>query len=134
MKVLNVNELVGSDRHVICPKGGFQSLRPILACDGMGFSVHKTLIPVGSTQTWHYANHLEACYCVAGRGELVNMETWEKHFIEPDVIYVLDKHDKHQFTALEPVVLISIFNPPVTGVEVHDANGSYPVEDSNVGL
>jgi L-ectoine synthase len=40
-------------------------------------------------------------------------------------MYVLDKNDRHTFQAIEETVLISIFNPPVTGAEVHDQDGSY---------
>jgi L-ectoine synthase len=40
-------------------------------------------------------------------------------------MYALDKHDVHYVKALEDTVLISVFNPPVTGREVHDADGSY---------
>lgn len=131
MKVINVNMLVATDRDVRCPKGHFTSLRPILAKDGMGFSVHKTIIPKGTIGHWHYKNHLEACYCVEGRGTLRNIETNEQFDIFPDVIYALDKHDDHQFLAEEDTVLISIFNPPVTGSEVHKEDGSYEGGASN---
>jgi L-ectoine synthase len=45
-------------------------------------------------------------------------------------MYALDKHDKHFFKALEPVVLICVFNPPLAGNEVHQADGSYVTERS----
>jgi L-ectoine synthase len=68
---------------------------------------------------------LEACYCVSGEGELVNLETGEAFIILPGTLYALDQHDNHTFQALSDVVLVSIFNPPVTGTEVHDKDGSY---------
>lgn len=104
---------------------GGVSHRPITEKDGMGFSVNKTLIAKGGPYHWHYPNHLEACYCVRGRGVLTNLATGQTHFITPDVIYALDKHDDHTFEALEDVVLISIFNPPLKGQETHDENGNY---------
>jgi L-ectoine synthase len=116
---------VDTEREVKCPRGGFVSLRALLAKDGMGFSLHKTIVPVGPPQHWHYKHHLEACYCIAGRGILTNYKTGEAFTIEPDSVYVLDKHDEHSFQALEEVVLISVFNPPVTGTEVHGEDGSY---------
>ena len=127
MKVIHTSVVAGTDRDVNCPKGGFRSLRILLAKDGMGFSLHKTLIPKGPPQHWHYTNHLEACYCVSGGGILTDLTTGRTHPILPDTTYVLDNHDDHTFEALEDTVLISVFNPPVTGKEVHDENGSYQI-------
>lgn len=125
MKVIKLLDIQNTEREVRCPKGGFVSFRFLLERDLMGFSLHRTEIPVGETQHWHYKHHLEACYCIAGKGELRNLATYEPYFIEPDTLYVLDNHDDHKFTAFEPVVLLSIFNPPVVGTEVHGADGSY---------
>lgn len=123
MKVRTITEITNTDRHVIGK--GFESLRLILAKDGMGFSVHKTIIPVGDAEHWHYKNHLEACYCVEGCGILHNLDTDEKFTVLPGTIYLLDNHDNHTFQAIKDVVLISVFNPPVTGGEIHQADGSY---------
>ena len=128
MKVIDIASLIGTDRDVRCPKGGFRSLRPILAKDGMGFSLHITTIHVGDVHRWHYTNHLEACYCISGCGELRNETTSEPYWIQPGVLYVLDKHDPHTFAAFDEVTLVSIFNPPVTGAEVHGEDGSYSIE------
>lgn len=123
MKIKRINQLFETDREV---KGeGFISIRPIVESDGMGFSVHKTIIPTGGPYHWHYTKHLEACYCIKGKGILTNLETGEKHLITPDVIYALDNHDDHTFEAVTDVVLISIFNPPVKGGEIHKEDGSY---------
>lgn len=125
MKIVRIADLTATEREVRCPNNGFTSFRALLASDGMGFSIHKTVIPKGPPQHWHYTHHLEACYCIAGRGVLTNLETGDRHSIVPETIYVLDKHDDHTFEALEDVVLISVFNPPVTGTEVHREDGSY---------
>lgn len=123
MKVRTIKEITNTDRHV--HGEGFESLRLILAKDEMGFSVHKTIIPMGPPRHWHYTHHLEACYCVHGWGELTNLSTGEVFTITPDTIYILDNHDDHTFQAITDVVLISIFNPPVTGREIHNEDGSY---------
>ena len=106
---------------------GMHSVRGILAADNMGFSVHRTIIPKGPARHWCYKDHLEACYCVAGHGLLVNLATGERYTIYPDMMYVLDKHDDHTFQAISDTVLISIFNPPCVGDEKHDANGAYSI-------
>lgn len=127
MRVINTKELT-ENRVVECPKGGFTSNRILLESDGMGFGMTKTIIPVNGKQFWHYKNHLESCYCVSGKGVLTNAESGEEFSIEPDITYVLDKNDPHYFEALEEVVLICAFNPPLKGDETHLDDGSYPVE------
>jgi len=125
MQIVRISELEGTSRDVHCPNGGFRSLRAILASEGMGFSMSKTIVPAGKRQHWHYTNHLEACYCIGGQGVLVELPSGKEHFIFPDTVYVLDKHDAHDFIAFEDVTLICIFNPPLIGREVHRSDGSY---------
>lgn len=127
MKVTTIKSITNTERHV---RGeGFDSIRAVLAKDGLGFSVHKTIIPAGPPRHWHYKNHLEVCYCIQGAGILTNLTTGAVYNILPDTVYMLDSHDDHTFQALNEVVLISIFNPPVTGHELHDEDGSYSIED-----
>lgn len=126
MRVVNTHYLTGTPRQVDCPNGGFTSYRAVIAEDGMGFSMHETVIPKGPPQVWHYKHHKEACYCLAGRGTLTDLETGEQYDIKPGCVYSLDKNDRHSFEAIETVHLVSVFNPPVVGQEVHGADGSYP--------
>lgn len=129
MKVIRTSNLP-QERIVECPKGDFTSHRILLESDGMGYSMTKTIIPAGTEATWHYKNHLESCYCVSGLATLVNASTGETWDIEPDTTYVLDNHDPHHFIAEKETILICVFNPPLTGREVHAEDGSYPVDDS----
>lgn len=130
MKVIRQRDISGTAREVHCPNGGFVSHRYLLASDGLGFSLHRTEIPKGPPQHWHYRWHLEACYCISGGGTLTNLATKEWFTIVPGSCYALDKHDDHTFEAYEDTVLLSVFNPPVTGTEVHDADGSYSLGES----
>ena len=125
MKVVSIKDIEGTERDVHCPHKGFRSLRIVLERDGVGFSMHKTIIPCGDTQHWHYTRHMEVCYCIAGHGELRNLKTAEPYFIEADTAYILDSHDDHTFTAFDEVVLISVFNPALRGTETHREDGSY---------
>lgn len=125
MRVVSLKDIEGTAREVHCPHEGFISYRYLLEQDGMGFGLCKTVIPQGPPQHWHYKHHLEACFCVSGGGTLTNLRTGEWFTILPDRCYVLDKHDDHTFEALQDTVLISVFNPPLIGREVHDQTGSY---------
>lgn len=120
-------------RQVYCPKGGFISHRYLLERDGMGFTVTRTVVPKGDEQYWHYANHLEACYCISGHGVLRvttktgPITTHDVTDILPGMMYAPDKHDPHYFKALEDTVLLCVFNPPLNGNEVHNEEGHYDV-------
>lgn len=125
MKVVTIEQTVGTDREVEFTGG--TSFRPVLAKDGLGFSVHKTVVKKGRWH-WHYKSHLESCYCIEGYGILLNLENGKEYEIKPDTIYMLDKHDDHEFIAFEETVLISVFNPPIVGDESHDENGNYELK------
>ena len=108
----------------------WQSVRMLLADDNMGFSFHITTIFAGTTTPIHYKNHLESVYCISGNGSIKDLATNEVHQIKPGTLYILDQHDKHILSGgTEDMVLACVFNPPVTGREVHDADGSYPAAD-----
>lgn len=122
MKVIRTNDL--PDERIV-PYHSGTSNRILLESDAMGYALTKTVIEPGKRVFQHYKNHLESCYCVKGSATLTNARTNEEFRIEPDVTYVLDNHDPHWFEAHEETVLICVFNPPITGREVHDADGSY---------
>lgn len=106
---------------------GWSSLRLLTKADGMGFSVNDTLCKAGQCLTLQYKNHLEACFCLSGTGTLTNLATGERHVITPGVIYALDQNDAHRLEvdAAEDMRLVSVFNPALSGDEVHGADGSY---------
>ena len=124
MKIIKTSELP-VERQVKFHSG--VSNRIVLAEDNMGFTMTKTVIEPGKQVFQHYKNHLESCYCVSGYAVLINAITGEHHQITPDTTYVLDKHDPHYFEAKETTVLICVFNPPLTGQEIHREDGSYAI-------
>lgn len=101
--------------------GGGTSQRVLTAADNMGFAVAHTVVRAGSSSALQYRNHLEACYCIGGSGAVYNEDKSQKFDVVPGTIYVLDKHDAHYLTASdhEDMILVSIFNPPITGNEQH---------------
>ena len=125
MKVIKTNEL-GENRVVQFHAG--TSNRLLLESDGMGYTMTKTVIDAGTKVFQHYKNHLESCYCVSGKATLTNADTGEEFEISEDVTYVLDKNDPHWFEVHENTILICVFNPPLKGQEIHDADGSYEAD------
>ncbi|MCY1160087.1 MAG: ectoine synthase [Citricoccus sp.] len=123
MLVTNLNDLNDTDRDI--QSETWRSRRMVLAGEGVGFSFHDTVIYAGTTSTFHYANHIEAVYCVQGEGTLTNEETGEVHELRDGTMYLLDGHEKHTVRATTELRMACVFNPPVTGRETHDANGVY---------
>ncbi len=104
----------------------WNSRRLLLAGEKMGFSLHDTLIYAGTETTMCYRNHLEAVYCIEGEGEIQLLPDGPVYPIRPGVVYALDQHDHHCLRARTQLRLVCVFNPPVTGEEVHDETGAYP--------
>jgi L-ectoine synthase len=107
---------------------GWHSVRLLLKGDDMGFSFHITTIYADAELPMHYQHHLESVYCIAGEGSIENSETGEVHPIRPGVMYALDKHDRHVLRATTEMTMACVFNPPLSGLEVHDRDGAYPLQ------
>ncbi|WP_444930980.1 ectoine synthase [Microbulbifer sp. SSSA002] len=132
MIVRNLQKANTSSRRIVSPDGNWESTRLLLKDDGMGFSFHITTIYRGADFQMHYQNHLEAVYCIAGKGEVEVSDSGKKYSIEPGTIYVLDKHDRHTLRAFEEMTMACVFNPPLNGKEVHNAEGAYELEAESI--
>lgn len=125
MIVRSLHDIDGTERDVQTPN--WRSQRIVLAKENVGFSVHETVLYAGTENSMWYANHIEAVYCIEGEGELTNDETGERHWISPGTLYLLDGHEHHTLRPSSTMRTVCVFNPPVTGREVHDENGVYPL-------
>ncbi|QIE43300.1 ectoine synthase (plasmid) [Rhodobacteraceae bacterium SC52] len=123
MIVRDLHEIKGTEREVSDAR--WTSVRMLLADDKMGFSFHITTLEAGSEHTFEYKNHFESVYCMSGKGSITDLTTGETHEIRPGVMYALNLHDRHTLRSEEELVMACCFNPPVTGTEVHRADGSY---------
>lgn len=118
-------DALGPDREVRADN--WTSRRLLLREDRMGFSLHDTTIHAGtSTRIW-YRNHLEAVYCVEGKGSVQLVSTGEVIPIEAGTMYALDAHDEHILSAETEMRMVCVFNPALAGPETHDENGVYPI-------
>ena len=127
MIVRQIRDLEGTDQTVVAPT--WISRRMLLKRDGMGFSLHETTILPGTQTPIWYRHHLEAVYCIEGQGEVELVPSGELFKISPGVMYALNEHDRHLLRAETTLRLVCVFNPPLTGGEVHDAEGVYPLEE-----
>ncbi len=127
MIIKKLTDARASDRNVL--SNGWESARLLLKDENMGFSFHITTIYAGAELPMHYKNHLEAVYIISGEGSIEDLGSGETHALEPGTLYALDQHDRHILRARTEIVTACVFNPPVTGREVHDESGAYPLEN-----
>jgi len=125
MIVRSLLEIEDTERDIRTPN--WRSKRLILAREQVGFSMHETVLDAGSVNDFWYANHVEAVFVVAGEGELLDKETGITYQLGPGSLYLLDGHEHHQLRPKTEMRTVCVFNPPVTGREVHDEHGVYPL-------
>ncbi|OQK16612.1 L-ectoine synthase [Methyloprofundus sedimenti] len=125
MIVRQLQEAEKTTRRVVSPDGNWESTRMLLKDDNMGFSFHITTIYAGADFQMHYQNHLESVYCISGEGEVETRVDHKKHPITPGTLYILDQHDQHTLRAFTEMKMACVFNPPLNGKEVHNAEGAY---------
>lgn len=123
MLIKKLHEVRASNRNV--SDKGWESSRLLLAEDGMGFSFHVTTLEAGGEWTFHYRHHVEAVFVLNGTGSVEDLATGERHALSAGTLYALDQHDRHTLRAETELVTVCVFNPPVTGSEIHDESGAY---------
>ncbi|MFB8002468.1 ectoine synthase [Nocardia sp. NPDC056000] len=125
MIVRTTSEITGTDRDVA--EAGWRSKRIVLGGDGVGFSFHETTIEAGTEHEFHYRNHVEAVWLVEGDGTLEDLDNGVTYDLGPGSMYLLNGHEKHRLRTRTRMRMLCVFNPPVTGKEVHDEYGVYPL-------
>jgi len=125
MIVRHLEEAENSGRRIVSPDGNWESTRLLLKQDNMGFSFHITTIYAGADFRMHYQNHLESVFCISGEGEVETLADNRVYPISPGTVYILDRHDEHVLRARTEMKMACVFNPPLNGKEVHNADGAY---------
>jgi L-ectoine synthase len=102
------------------------SQRYLTVADGLGFSFHSVRLEQGGEGDCWYKHHWEGNLILDGTLEVTDRGTGKIHALAPGALYVVGPKDRHHLKALTDVHLLSIFDPPLTGTETHDADGAYP--------
>jgi L-ectoine synthase len=63
-----------------------------------------------------------------GEGTIEHLANGQIHDLLPGVLYALDAHDQHILRIKQTIICACVFNPPVSGQEVHDEHGSYAAD------
>jgi L-ectoine synthase len=103
---------------------GWRARRHFTRRDGLGFSMSETTVDAGREMQLWYKHHQEACFVIDGAAEITERDTGRVHRIGAGDAYA-PEHDRHTIRVLEPLRLVCVFSPALTGTETHDADGSY---------
>ena len=125
MIVRSLEDILNSERDVRAENGNWESRRLILNDDAVGFSLHDTIIHAGTETLLWYKHHIEAVYCIEGEGEVETTENDKVYPIKAGTVYLLNGNERHWLRARTTMRMVCVFNPAVTGKEVHDADGAY---------
>ncbi|WP_013334621.1 ectoine synthase [Gloeothece verrucosa] len=116
MIITQLSELLNTERDVEWGNG--KSRRFLIEKDGMGYSLTDTIVNAGTESLLEYKNHMEACYCIEGEGEVEADGTI--YPIKAGSMYALNKHDKHYLRAKKTLRLVCVFTPALKGNESHN--------------
>ena len=129
MIIRSIDKICGGVIEANSKNKNWVSRRLLIKKDGLGFSLHDTVIHPGTETEMWYKNHLEAVYCIKGEGVLHDLSNEKQHLIKAGTMYALDGHEKHVLIAKTKMRMVCVFNPPCTGKEDHDEDGAYPLLD-----
>jgi L-ectoine synthase len=113
-------------RELTVAHGNIATTRILTKRDGVGFSFSVVRASAGTESTLWYKNHWEANYILSGLGELEELAMGRRWTLEAGFFYVVGPEDRHVVRVFEDLEIVSVFNPPIEGMETHDADGSYP--------
>jgi L-ectoine synthase len=88
----------------------------------------ETTADAGREMSLWYKHHQEACFVIEGEAIITERETGTTHRIGPGDAYA-PGNERHAIRVIEPLRLVCVFNPALTGQETHDADGSYAASD-----
>ncbi len=110
-----MGEAHGNKRH---------SMRLLHAEDGMGVTLTDSILEAGFDMTLWEKNHLEACYCLEGRGTVEELDSGNTHDIRPGTLFAMNSHDRHRIRITERTRLICTLVPAIIGFGIHDKDVS----------
>jgi L-ectoine synthase len=122
MIVKTTDDVIGTKGEASGDK--WRSFRLLHAEDGMGVTLVDGRLEPGFDMVLWQKNHFEACYCIEGEGTVEELDSGRVHEIRAGTLYAMNDHDRHRIRAITAMRVICTFVPPLTGDEVHDADGS----------
>lgn len=93
------------------------SMHLLQAEDGLGVTLTDSILEAGFEMTLWQENHVEACYCLEGRGTVEELDSGKVHDLRPGTIYAMDGNERHHIRIVERTRLVCTFVPALIGRE-----------------
>ena len=122
--VRDAGALRAAGREMVVAGGQARSLRMLVRDDRVGFSLSDVRFSAGGRCDLWYKHHWEANLVIGGEGtlrEAATGRTWPLRF---GVLYLVGPRDRHRIECRRDMHLLSVFRPPLSGDEQHDADGA----------
>ena len=126
MFVRRLDDLRAAGQEKVVASGGARTVRVLAKSDELGFSLSDVQVVGGRSNRLWYKNHWEVNYVLEGDAKVTDTNTDEVNLLAPGTLYIVGPGDPHRFESLTDVHVLSIFEPPLSGEEVHDADGVLP--------
>ena len=128
MFVKTVENVRNAGQELVLAGGAAVSTRYLTAADNLGFSLHAVRSRAGASLELWYKHHWEANLILDGILDITDHASRETHRLGPGALYLVGPADRHRIEAVDGVHLVSVFNPPLAGVESHDEDGAYSAD------
>ena len=112
-------EFIGGD-------GAASIARFLVADDNLGFAFSDVHLQAGLVVDRWYKHHWNANLVLNGTLEVTDYASGDVHALGAGALYCVGPKDRHCLEADTDVHLLSVFNPPLIGKEIHDEDGAYP--------
>ena len=122
--VVDAGLLRDAGHEKVVANGEARTIRMLTADDGMGFSLSDVRLEAGARATLWYKHHWEANLVVGGRGRVTDSDTGREWPLDYGTMYLVGPKDRHILEADEDLHVLSVFSPPLSGEEEHDADGA----------
>jgi len=124
--IRTMEQIEAEGRVISIGYGKATAVRLLTKADGLNFSISEARGSKAGASTLWYKNHWEGNLVLEGSLEVTDKTTGEAHLLGPGGLYLVGPGDPHHLKTLTDVHAISVFDPPLTGKEDHDADGAYP--------
>ena len=108
----------------VVANGEAHSIRMLVKEDCVGFSLSDVRLEAGARANLWYKHHWEANLVIGGQGTVSDSGTGREWPLSYGTMYLVGPRDRHVLEAMEDLHILSVFCPPLSGEEEHDADGA----------
>ena len=122
--VRSAEEMRAAGREMVVAGGQARTLRMLVKDDRVGFSLSDVRLASGARCDLWYKHHWEANLVIGGEGTLREAATGREWPMRFGTMYLVGPEDRHTMECSADLHVLSVFCPPISGEEQHDADGA----------